>query len=71
MPFHVKPFTDLLCEVVLPKCGWGVKKIRHAKTGAIMTQGGFDASPNVDRTKEKPPLHEEWRLRRGVLAVNV
>jgi len=35
----------------------------------IMIEGGFTASPGVDRIKEKPPLHEEWRLCRRVLAL--
>jgi hypothetical protein len=36
----------------------------------IMIEGGFAASPGVDRIKEKPPLHEKWRLCKGVLALN-
>jgi len=36
----------------------------------IMIEGGFAASPSIDRVKEKPPLHEKWRLSGGVLALN-
>jgi hypothetical protein len=31
----------------------------------IMIEGGFAAAPGVDRIKEKPPLHEKWRLCEG------
>ena len=32
----------------------------------IMIEGGSAASSGVDRIKEKPPLHEKWRLCRFV-----
>jgi hypothetical protein len=33
-------------------------------------EGGFAAFLSVDRIKEKPPLHEKWRLCGGVLVLN-